>query len=640
MTVLHWLAYSGFRIFETLLRLLPLPAVFLTGSALGTLAYYLAPGYRRLALRNIRTAYPDHPAPRKLARDAFSRLGANLLCGIKIAWMDSARASRHVEVEGSEIVRGVVEAGSGFVYAIPHMGCWELLAQVPETSPGLSERTSLYQPLSNRYLDRHVRYLRQRSGYRLFDRREGFRAPLEHLARGAGLGILVDQHAGDKGVWIPFFGRLASTSTLAALLSARSGCPIIPIGVITVGIARWKVVTHPPINPAGDVPTSSRNTDALTAAVAASTASLIDRSPADWFWVHRRWKTPQPNFLLTRYKRGIALHPGMSATDLKHFRVLLRSPNWLGDACMALPAVAAIRSGRPDLHLTVLAPENLAAFWERQPCADATIARPKSDSPLATARRIKACAPFDVAVLLPNSTRAALEAKLAGIPEIIGYRGSFRSRLLDTIVKPLPDPPGPPPHHVHHYLHLAARFGADTTAAVPKTYPARIAAPAAPRLGICPGAEYGPAKRWPAENFAEVARRAAEARPDLQVSIFGLAADSPFAQPIADALPPERCHDRTGQTSLAELMDELANCTVLLTNDTGTMHLAASLGIPVVAVFGSTEPAWTGPLGDGHTVLREHVECSPCFLRRCPIDFRCMRELDPDRVLDAVLAKL
>jgi len=158
------------------------------------------------------------------------------------------------------------------------------------------------------------------------------------------------------------------------------------------------------------------------------------------------------------------------------------------------------------------------------------------------------------------------------------------------------------------------------------------------KIGLCPGAEYGPAKRWLPERFAEAAERISAQSP-VQWMVFGTARDASAGEQIAAALG-DHCVNRIGQTTLAQLIDELHECRLLLTNDTGTMHLAALLGTPVVAIFGSTEPRLTGPLGNGHIILRHHVECSPCFLRECPIDFRCMKAVSVEEVADAVLSIL
>jgi lipopolysaccharide heptosyltransferase II len=158
------------------------------------------------------------------------------------------------------------------------------------------------------------------------------------------------------------------------------------------------------------------------------------------------------------------------------------------------------------------------------------------------------------------------------------------------------------------------------------------------RIALSPGAEYGPAKRWLLERFAEAAA-AVTARSPVQWILFGMKNDAPIGEQITSALG-DSCVNRIGQTTLEQLIDELRQCRLLLTNDTGTMHLAALLGVPTVAIFGSTEPRLTGPLGDRHIVLRHHVECSPCFLRKCPIDFRCMKAVSVQEVANAVMSIL
>jgi lipopolysaccharide heptosyltransferase II len=201
---------------------------------------------------------------------------------------------------------------------------------------------------------------------------------------------------------------------------------------------------------------------------------------------------------------------------------------------------------------------------------------------------------------------------------------------LNQIV-PEPDARGPIQHQANRYLHLAKELGAS----VEPTPTVRAPSPnKSLKFGLCPGAEYGPAKRWLPERFAEVA-----AAIDGQWILFGTANDAEIGRVIENSLG-EKCVNRIGQTTLEDLINELRECRLLLTNDTGTMHLATLLGVPVVAVFGSTEDRLTGPLGAGNIVVRHHVECSPCFLRECPIDFRCMKAVSVEEVAAAVSAQL
>jgi lipopolysaccharide heptosyltransferase II len=442
---------------------------------------------------------------------------------------------------------------------------------------------------------------------------------------------LSDQHAGDHGVWTPFFGRLASTSPLPALLAKRTRAALIAAGVYTTGHARWRMVFTERFDQTG------ASIAVLTSKINQVIEQQIRRAPEDWFWVHNRWKTPQPNFLLAHYKRGIYLPQGISASDLKPFRILIRSSNWLGDAVMSVPAVRAIKNGRPDVHVTIAAPDKIAAMWKLIPDVDAIIPFPDG-SLLSVVRLLRQQMPFDVAILFPNSLRVALETWLTGIPRRVGYRGHCRSWIVDQIVRE-PRKPGPPEHHSLRFLRIASQCGAETSnIQAPTANTQTGVAHQAIKIGLCPGAEYGPAKRWLPERFAEVAAMIS-AKSSAQWILFGTKDDAAVGNQIAAAIG-DHCVNRIGQTTLDQLIDELRECRLVLTNDTGTMHLASLLGLPVVAIFGSTEPRLTGPLGNGHIILRHHVECSPCFLRECPIDFRCMKAVSAQEAANAVLSLL
>jgi lipopolysaccharide heptosyltransferase II len=381
-----------------------------------------------------------------------------------------------------------------------------------------------------------------------------------------------------------------------------------------------------------DAPGDSVN--AITAKCNDAIEAQVRRAPEDWFWVHNRWKTPKPQFLLTNYKRGIYVPP---AAKLKPFRILIRAANWLGDSVISVPAVRAIKAGRPDAHITIAAPQKIAAIWKLVPEVDEVVAL-ESRSLFSVVKKIRSHPAFDVAILFPNSLRVAFEVWFAGIPRRVGFPGHNRRWLLNQIVSE-EQRRGPIQHQVYHYLRMARELGGPQMPPEVRKYLPRMKANGAPaKLGLCPGAEYGPAKRWLPERFAEVALAIAEQRP-VQWILFGTAADQERGVAIESALG-AHCVNRIGQTTLDQLAAELGECALLLTNDTGTMHLATLLGVPVVAIFGSTEPLLTGPLGNGHRIIRHQVECSPCFLRECPIDFRCMKAISVEEVVAAVSTQL
>ena len=370
-------------------------------------------------------------------------------------------------------------------------------------------------------------------------------------------------------------------------------------------------------------------------------------------------------------------------------RILVRGVNWLGDAVMTTPALLRLREAQPRARILLLTHAKLAELWKHHPAVDEVVSFQSGESPWAIARRLRALG-CDTALVLPNSPRSALEVFLAGIPRRIGHARRWRSWLLTEAIPPraaerpmhkrtpaevhrlisrpasAPPPsdahPSPPPseaHHLYQYLHLAAALGASTTplptcVAVTgeeeQQFRKRLnlaAAPAGgrtPILGLNAGAEYGPAKRWPPESFIATAILL-QRRLGCHWWIFGGPSDVPLAGNIAAAIRAAQPGTEdsvtclAGQTSLRELCVALKLCDLVLTNDTGPMHLAAAVGTPVVVPFGSTSPELTGPGLPGdpqHRFLRSKAACAPCFLRECPIDLRCLRGIQIEEVARAV----
>ncbi len=617
--------YLFYRAGIWLLTLLPLPVLFGIGQLAGTITWLISRKYRTLAFRNIQIAFGDELATkeaRRLVRRHFQRLGANLLCSVKITQMPIEKILERIELKNFEHLEDPFRRKQPVVLLLSHVGLWELSAQLlPHIVPEYRKST-IYQRLKNPFIDRHVRAARARFGLEVFERSEGFGKAIELLRTGGGIGILCDQHAGDGGIWTPFFGRIASTTPLPALLARRTNAQVRAMAVNSSGFARWRAIVEPPITG------HANSIESLTARVNEIIEQQVRRAPEDWFWVHDRWKTPFPNFLLERYKRGVFAPANV---PLKPFRILIRSGNWLGDAVMSVPAVQTIKRSRPDAHVTIAAPEKIAEMWKIVPEVDVIIALPRK-SLLAATGLLRKAPTFDVAILFPNSLRSALEVFLSGIPRRVGFSGHSRRYLLNQ--RPRKTKARGIAHQSYRYLELATTIGAKVRPDFPPANPVGSQRGEL-TFALCPGAEYGPTKRWLPERFAEVAREIAERLP-VRWILFGVAGDKAVGEQIASGLG-KKCVNRIGQTTLSELITELRQCDLLLTNDTGTMHLASLLRIPTVSIFGSTEPKRTGPLGAGHRILRHHVECSPCFLRQCPLDFRCMREITAAEVTAAVL---
>ncbi len=419
------------------------------------------------------------------------------------------------------------------------------------------------------------------------------------------------------------------------------------------------------------------------------------------------------------------IHPPPSTSSPRH--ILVRGTNWLGDAVMTTPALMRLREKFPDAQITLLTSDKLRDLWQHHPAIDEIIvfttdqsvwqvasklqismrpAKPHVENVAEFENSLKQQEPeqiqhsakrvlfflspfrrrrFDLALVLPNSPRSAIEPWLARIPQRIGYARPWRSFFLTRAIAPRADAmqmqkrsvseirqlvaadvnrrvtsngraftsAATNEHQIHEYLHLVGALGANADPLPPQLFVSPDEIEAAkkkfgldkitqPIFGLNPGAEYGPAKRWPVERFISAAKEIQQ-RTNCIWLIFGGQNDVQLAERVSSELRTPNSELRTlaGQTSLRELMALLKFCRVLLTNDSGPMHVAAALGTPVVVPFGSTSPELTGPGLPGdtrHRLLKPDAPCSPCFLRECPIDFRCMNGISVERVAEAVLS--
>jgi len=319
--------------------------------------------------------------------------------------------------------------------------------------------------------------------------------------------------------------------------------------------------------------------------------------------------------------------------------ILIRATNWVGDAVMSLPALAAVRERFPAARVTILAKPWVADLYARETFANGVILYdPKRRWQMIRELRKRR---FDCAILLQNAFEAALMAWLAGIPTRIGYNRDGRGVLLTTAVR-VPKPGETPPHQRFYYLELLRRAG--VIDGLPNSERIRLQPPAVERkaiIGVSPGAAYGGAKRWLPERFTEAALQLARER-RYSVALFGSKDEREICERIEAEVSRNGCQvvNYAGRTSLAQFIELAAACEVFLTNDSGAMHIASALGIPTVAIFGATDDVATGPTGPLARVVREPVECSPCLLRECPIDHRCMKRVSAERVAEQALALL
>jgi heptosyltransferase-2 len=330
-------------------------------------------------------------------------------------------------------------------------------------------------------------------------------------------------------------------------------------------------------------------------------------------------------------------------------RLLIRGTNWIGDAVMTLPAVSAVRETWPQAQISVLAKPWVAEVYRLSEDIDRIVifeepGRHKGFIGKMHLAKELGQTGFDCAILLQNAIEAAIITKLAGIPVRAGYNSDGRGCLLTHSVRRTAQIRRV--HQVFYYLEMVKALGcrpAERDVYLQKggdydelaeTLFSRFGmAKNKPLIGIAPGAAYGPAKRWFPERFAAVADRLIN-QYDAQMLIFGSAGDAPSAAEVKKSSR-NSLLDISGKTDLKEAIALIAHCALFISNDSGLMHVASALGIPTVAIFGSTDPYTTSPVGKNSVVIHHDVPCSPCLKPVCPTDFRCMKLITVDEVYEA-----
>jgi len=330
-------------------------------------------------------------------------------------------------------------------------------------------------------------------------------------------------------------------------------------------------------------------------------------------------------------------------------RILVVGPSWVGDMVMAQSLFMTLLKQHPDAQIDVLAPAWSLPILQRMPQIRRGIAMPLGHGQFGLRQRWKlgrqlAPQAYDQAIVLPGSLKSALVPWFAGIPQRTGYTGEVRYGLLNDrrhldrralpmtvqrfVALGLPQHPTQAPEVPSPKLHADANNAARLRD--------RLGLNAErPAVAFMPGAEYGPAKQWPAEHFAQLAR-------DLiltgrQVWILGSAKDRAVGETIASTVQDARLHNLCGQTELGDVVDLLSICAAAVSNDSGLMHVAAALDVPLVALYGSSDPRHTPPLSPQARILHLGLPCAPCFKRQCPLGHtRCLRDISSSQVLQAL----
>lgn len=590
----------------------PEPVLRMLAAVIGDFIFFGLRRRRRLVLSNLHHAFPEKPAAwhRAIGRESCRRLIETGLLSLATPFL-SAERSRQIVSAMPELIASYTEhqaTPTATLICSPHLAYWEAQTWMSLMIPvALPEFGTIYRPLDNAAADAFVKASRERFGLRLLSRKEGFAEALKILRRKGYVGVLFDQNAGLQGALTTLFGRVCSTTELPGLMAEKFHARV--YGIYPRRTAFWRVqVSVERI--ANDGPG-----EAVTLGLNRWLEDLLrgdDNLCASWLWAHDRWRNqdmPARRFRLEAKRNLLAADfAARGWTEMpRRTRIWVRLPNWLGDVVMALPLLRALRVGRPDAEITVVGRAAFLPLLDDWSVSDRQLALPRRGWGYFSHARRQAAEYPDVWVLLTNSFRGDLEAWLSGARQRFGIIRPGKLRpLLSHAYRPEPQFVEGQRHQLELWENFFRHFGLE--APLNRAPIARIAPlDAAARVGLICGSENTPAKRWPVSHW----RALIEAAPEVPFVLFGTSSDAPITRAVAAGFDPSRVQDLAGKTDLPTFARELGRCHALVTNDTGGMHLANALGVPLVALFGPTNPMRTGPVFEAPVKILQPPGCAP-----------------------------
>ncbi len=580
---------------------------------LGDFLFFVARSRRRLVLGNLHHAFPERPPEwhRRIGRKSCRRLIETGLLSFATPFLSEQRLRTIIAVS-PDLLAAFAEhrlSPAPTLMCSPHLAYWEAMTSMPLVIPGrFPEFGTIFRPLDNAAANEWVTHSRERFGIKLLSRKEGFSEAMKILRRGNFMGLLFDQNAGMQGALTTLFGRVCSTTELPGLLAARFDARV--FGLFPRRRSFWRIE----IDVHRILCTSS--TEDVTLSLnrwLEATLTADDNLCASWLWMHNRWRhqdVPEKRFRLEAKRNS--LPADLSARNLavlpRRTRIWIRLPNWLGDVVMAVPLLRALRVSRPDAEITVIAKAPFLPLLHALKIADKTQALPaRGFGYFAHFWRLRDDYP-DVYLLLTNSVRGDLEAWFTRCRQRFGLVRPGRWRPLLTHCYRVPaEFDESKNHQLTLWENLLKHFG---LAAPLPLAPIDLTPLDRDRLsviGLIPGSENTPAKRWPISHW----RALIDALPDRSFILLGTANDQAITSAIAAGFASARVQDLAGKTDLIAFGDRLRRSRLLVTNDTGGMHLANLLGIPLVALFGPTNPVRTGPVFAAPTTILQPPGCPP-----------------------------
>jgi lauroyl/myristoyl acyltransferase/ADP-heptose:LPS heptosyltransferase len=592
----------------------PEPLLRVLAAGLGEAIFFGSPRRRRIVLSNLDHAFPGRGAAwaQRMGRESCRQMAETVLLSFAAPFLSERRLKQIAWVSpgGEAWVRDYAANPRPTVFGTVHCTHWEaqawfglLCAPTP-----LPEFGIIFRPLDNATVDTFVKTTRERHGMRLLSRRDGFAEALKILRRRGCIGLLFDQNAGQQGALTTFFGRVCSTTELPGLLAEKFSADVRTFYPRRTGFWRVEITSDAIVHDGTTVGVTLALNRWLEQALTAD-----DRLCASWLWAHDRWRhqdAPEKRLRLESKRNLLAADcaaRGLSALP-RRTRLWVRLPNWLGDVVVALPLLRALRIARPDAELTLIGRPAFAALVEKFGVADRYEPLPPHGlGYFLHFWRLRRRYP-DTFLLFTNSLRGDLEAWLTRCPQRFGLVRTGRPRpLLTNGWRVPPDFDDQKNHQLSLWENFLRAFGLNLPPdrnPLPSTF--HLQPSTSPPIGLIVGSENSPEKRWPVAHW----RALIATLPGRQFVIFGTAGDAPLAAAVAEGFGP-RVGNLAGRTDLDAFAGQLTTCTLLVTNDTGGMHLANALGVPLIALFGPTNPVRTGPVFAAPFQILQPPSCPP-----------------------------
>lgn len=589
----------------------PEPLLRALAAALGDLIFFGFRRRRRLVLSNLHHAFPEKPASwhRAIGRESCRRLIETGLLSLATPFLDERRY-RRIITASPELVAAYTRHHTDpapTLICAPHIAYWEAQTAMSLVVPApFPEFGTIFRPLDNAAANELVKTSRERYGMKLLSRKEGFAEALKILRRRGFVGVLFDQNAGLQGALTTLFGRVCSTTELPGLMAEKFSARV--YGIFARRHGFWRVEI-------GVQRIASDGTSAgVTIGLNRWLETLLrsdDNLCASWLWAHDRWRNqdmPAKRLRLEAKRDLLAadlLARGLTAAPHRT-RIWIRLPNWLGDVVMALPLLRALRVSRPDAEIVLVAKKQFLPLLESWRIADRCHALPpRGFGYFFRFWRLRSEYP-DVWLLFTNSLRGDFEAWLTGCRQRLGImRVGKRRPLLSHVYRV----PAEFDERTHHQLELWENFlrhfglNAPPDRSPLSTFNSQLSTNQP--IGLICGSENNPEKRWPVAHW----RALIEAFPAERFVLFGTVNDQPITSAIAAGFAASRIENLAGKTTLPVYAERLRACRLLVTNDTGGMHLANALGVPLIALFGPTNPIRTGPVFAGPTRILQPPGC-------------------------------